>query len=399
MARSNHSLLCFALMLFLFVPETVAAVEEPSGIIIRCLNSSGVEHSETVNGEKLAACQVGDRVTVTIPDLEAWIAAAPGKPTLENLRLALDGQLLVGDPGRTIDRGLIFDVIRKQKNPSNMAVWKSLLARMELFKPQKMTIALGREGSIERYGQKDIWLIVASDFRLWIVGITYGAMLVVFFWLVLSKGLLRDLGPKPEGGKKPFSLGSTQMAFWFFIVLGGFLYVWLVAGDLSVLTPSVLGLIGISAATGLAATSVATSKQTAIPAELLKLEQEKTDLDSRLSQLDLQIQASPPPSNLAGLESERDQKKRRGVAVNAKINDLTRIPASAGFFQDILGNGREVALPRFQMMGWTLVLGIVFAHSVFTTLDMPEFDATLLGLMGMSSGTYVGFKFPGVTGK
>ena len=25
---------------------------------------------------------------------------------------------------------------------------------------------------------------------------------------------------------------------------------------------------------------------------------------------------------------------------------------------------------------------------------MPEFDASLLGLMGISSGTYVGFKFP-----
>jgi hypothetical protein len=25
---------------------------------------------------------------------------------------------------------------------------------------------------------------------------------------------------------------------------------------------------------------------------------------------------------------------------------------------------------------------------------MPEFDTTLLGLMGISSGTYIGFKFP-----
>jgi len=46
------------------------------------------------------------------------------------------------------------------------------------------------------------------------------------------------------------------------------------------------------------------------------------------------------------------------------------------------------------MMAWTVVLGIVFINAVQTDLAMPDFDATLLGLMGLSSGTYIGFKFP-----
>jgi hypothetical protein len=40
------------------------------------------------------------------------------------------------------------------------------------------------------------------------------------------------------------------------------------------------------------------------------------------------------------------------------------------------------------------VLGLVFIRSVLLQLVMPDFDTTLLGLMGISSGTYIGFKFP-----
>jgi hypothetical protein len=32
--------------------------------------------------------------------------------------------------------------------------------------------------------------------------------------------------------------------------------------------------------------------------------------------------------------------------------------------------------------------------AVFSQLAMPDFSATLLGLMGISSGTYIGFKIP-----
>jgi hypothetical protein len=46
------------------------------------------------------------------------------------------------------------------------------------------------------------------------------------------------------------------------------------------------------------------------------------------------------------------------------------------------------------MFVWTLVLGVIFCVSVYNSLEMPEFSATLLGLMGISSGTYLGFKVP-----
>src|SRR5258706_324505 len=67
---------------------------------------------------------------------------------------------------------------------------------------------------------------------------------------------------------------------------------------------------------------------------------------------------------------------------------------SRGFLNDVMSDPTGVSLHRFQMFVWTLVLGVIFIGSVYKNLAMPEFSATLLGLMGISSGTYLGFKVP-----
>ena len=43
-------------------------------------------------------------------------------------------------------------------------------------------------------------------------------------------------------------------------------------------------------------------------------------------------------------------------------------------------------------------IGQDFIGRVIDTLTMPTFDATLLALMGISSGTYIGFKLPNKQG-
>jgi hypothetical protein len=40
------------------------------------------------------------------------------------------------------------------------------------------------------------------------------------------------------------------------------------------------------------------------------------------------------------------------------------------------------------------VLVGTFVTAVWRTFAMPDFDATTLGLMGISSGMHLGFKFP-----
>jgi len=65
---------------------------------------------------------------------------------------------------------------------------------------------------------------------------------------------------------------------------------------------------------------------------------------------------------------------------------------------DLLGDGGHINFHRFQIAVWTLLLGLVFALKLLTELTMPEFSTTVLGLMGISSGTYLGFKLPATSG-
>jgi hypothetical protein len=58
------------------------------------------------------------------------------------------------------------------------------------------------------------------------------------------------------------------------------------------------------------------------------------------------------------------------------------------------GTRRIITFHRFQIVVWTLVLGMVFVSNVLSDLVMPTFDSSVLMLMGISSGTYLGFKLP-----
>ena len=70
-------------------------------------------------------------------------------------------------------------------------------------------------------------------------------------------------------------------------------------------------------------------------------------------------------------------------------------PSSQGLIKDILTDtGVGISFHRFQMFIWTLVLVVFFIVSVWNRLSMPEFSMTLLALMGISNGTYLGFKLP-----
>ena len=79
------------------------------------------------------------------------------------------------------------------------------------------------------------------------------------------------------------------------------------------------------------------------------------------------------------------------------IGELSREPVSvpsAGFWQDICDDGNGLSFHRLQVVIWTAVLGVVFVGSVSRTMSMPEFSDTLLTLLGISNGTYLGFKIP-----
>jgi hypothetical protein len=100
---------------------------------------------------------------------------------------------------------------------------------------------------------------------------------------------------------------------------------------------------------------------------------------------------------LAAKQAELAAKEVEINQADLKIQELdngTKPAASKNFINDILSDDDGVSFHRFQIFAWTIVLICIFIAGVYNALSMPEFDGTLLALMGISGGTYLGFKLP-----
>lgn len=232
----------------------------------------------------------------------------------------------------------------------------------------------------------------------------------IFFYMSMHTGMVRDSTcPVREDGLPPFSLGRCQMAFWFFLVISAFYFLWVITGrgDTDTINATVLSLIGISAGTALgsaivskneAATSAAGAATQSRPAivypDLIKgvqaaIAQAKADR-GKLAPADTAAIAVYD-SQIAALTKELatlkvDLKHWRRLHRSQLLLDLLSEQDSSA------GENRVITFHRFQIVVWTVILGVVFVSEVLTKLAMPAFDATLLVLMGISSGTYLGFR-------
>jgi len=230
--------------------------------------------------------------------------------------------------------------------------------------------------------------------------------LFLLVWLARKTSIIREPGPPPPPGKRrPYNLGRAQMAFWFFLVYSSYVVIWLITDALDTITPSLLGLMGISAGTALSEALIDSGKEETrtnqlqeMTSEKQALEQSIPDLQTQLTTLNSKDLLTPDEISNRDSVSKRLQDGRARLAqLNQQINEVTPDASdkySAGFLRDLLSDGNGYSFHRFQIFAWTIVLGIIFVSSVYNSLSMPEFSTTLLGLMGISSGTYIGFKFP-----
>lgn len=227
-------------------------------------------------------------------------------------------------------------------------------------------------------------------------GIVAVALVLLLVWIgatrttALKDGLLPQIDPN----RQPFSLGRTQMAFWFVLVFASYVFLYCLMWDYNTVTTQALTLMGLSAATAVFAIVIDLGKDTPIGQanETLRTIGIKSFDDvGRLrdaKKAKLKEDASKPndPTILAAIQD-----------IDAKINtwsDLTGKFESKGFLHDLTTDLNGPALHRLQIVVWTLALGVVFLIDVYRTLAMPEFSATLLALMGVTSAGYLGFKFP-----
>jgi hypothetical protein len=286
---------------------------------------------------------LGERIVLDVRNLRSYLRSNTRVPA--EFVLYLDGRPIEGVvpslvPGHTPDHEqLAFDVKRTEQSQS---AWSALLGSPPPSFQRPVTVSFG-------YGKEDPFETRAAPANLhiirmrawgWVFAALFGLSLGAFIYLAVTKSIIREPSDLDEKDR-PFSLGRSQMAFWFFIVLASFAFIWLITGVVPPLSGSALALIGISALTALGATLVDTGKE----------------------------------------------KKDPKVAKEARRRD------SGGFAEDLLADADGYSFHRFQMVIWTLVLGVIFVATVYETLAMPEFEGTLLALMGISGGTYVGFKF------
>ncbi len=213
--------------------------------------------------------------------------------------------------------------------------------------------------------------------RLAVWSLLFAAIVIAFFYLAANSNVLRDsVSSSADAPRRSFSLARTQAAWWFFIVLGSYLLIGLVTGDvLSSITGSVLALLGISAGTVVGGAIIDASRPTPVAAPAV-----------------LAVPVDPAGPVVPAVPAIP------AVPVVAAVPAAPAVPATAlrgkieEFFVDILSDAEGVSFHRFQNVAWSVVLGIIFGCTVYRTLAMPDFDNSLLALMGISAGTYLAAK-------
>ena len=250
-----------------------------------------------------------------------------------------DGHALKGSKLEYVDEKthkLRFILLRDQADPDSRAAWNYVLKGYR--GTREVEVSVGPKSGSPLSSNQNVpipfdlvvfpqpWSAIALFAMVLFVG--------VFAFLAAFTNMLKD--PANPNEKRTYSLGRCQMAWWTFLVLGSFVYIWLVTGD-TTFPSSSLVLLGISGATALSAVVI-----------------------------------DPRPTKVRGRENGKDVKALEGL-----LND----------------NNGQPAFHRFQMFAWTIILGIVFISEVVSTKAQPTLDSTLLTLMGISSGVYLGFKF------
>jgi len=349
--------------------------------------------------------EADDLIRVFVENLEEWAKANdPHK-----LVPYLNGIVIRGNYPMEIhpSQGHLQFHLRIEAN--NREAWVDLLgAPSGVKRPILFSVGL------ENQQPFDSIYDTANRLPLTIISPVYGVIaaavvivtLALLVWLAKKTSIIREPGPPPPPGKRrPYNLGRAQMAFWFFLVYASYVVIWLITDALDTITPSLLGLMGISAGTALSEALIDSGKEETRKNQLQEMTAEKQALEQSIPDLQLQVTTlnskdTLTPDDISNRDSisKRLQDGRARLSqLNQQISDATPDAAdiySAGFLRDLLSDGNGYSFHRFQIFAWTIVLGIIFVSSVYNSLSMPEFSTTLLGLMGISSGTYIGFKFP-----
>jgi hypothetical protein len=398
-----------AVLLFFFFGAKVATAQTPSPTPPSTAANASPTSSPTPAEPRVVKVEgnleLDDIIRVQVDGLNEW--AENNDPT--KLVPYVNGLAIRGNYPEEIHASRNHLQFHLQITPENKQVWIDLLGE-----PHALRKAVAFTVGFENQSPFDSEIDQAHPVSLTVISPVYGVVavvvvlltLILLIWLARKTNLIRDGGECPIPGKqRPYNLGRVQMAFWFFLINASYVTIWLITDALDTITPSLLALMGISAGTALSEAMIDSGKLSAgsdqlqgMTAEKQSLEQSIPDLQSQVNAINSKTTLMPEDTaNRDSLNNQLQTNRTRLAEVNQQIQSLTPAAGagvSKGFLRDILSDASGYSFHRFQIFAWTIVLGIIFVSSVYNNLTMPEFSATLLGLMGISSGTYIGFKFP-----
>jgi hypothetical protein len=277
------------------------------------------------------------------------------------------------------EKGML--VFRLSRTEKTRELWTTLLGRPQWSaRPTQVSVGLEDRYAIDSRASIQLAVLPHSWTIGW--GVLFLGLVALFVGLSKRSGMIRDDTPGPlDSENRPYSLARLQMAWWFFVILAAYLFIGMITGDFSTsLTGTALVLLSVSAGTRLGSALIDASKAT--PEEVVLQTQALAAVDVRLAAITAALPQATPADAVTLLTEQKSLRSRRRKLRNE----------SEHFLIDIMSDVNGVNFHRFQMVGWTVVLTFVFMIEVYREIAMPEFSATLLGLMGISAGTFLGLK-------
>ncbi len=385
-------------------PAPTAKCESvPKGVTVAGVTVTNREATTTSDGPVV---RLGDSIAIHVTGLPLLLAQAdclkkPGVSSGE-LILFLDGRPLTGlkpyPPTDTTQETITFTLKRTE---DAREAWTYILGKPR-FDPRKTQVSVGIQGfsAIEPGASVSFEILHSGWFTFWCL--LFLGLVIGFFVLARKSDLLRDTSTSLTAARRPFSLARAQAAWWFFFVLASYLFIGIVLGDFSTsITDTVLVLLGISAGTTVGSAFIDSGKDTGD--QQVIQDNKIASLEADLTQIAVDTAAAHATAvDATATAADRAAAARTEAAKTSekavKTSQLRKLRnESEGFVLDVLSDANGVNFHRFQIAAWTIVLGIVFVTEVYRSLAMPEFSATLLSLMGISAGTYLGLKIPEAT--
>ncbi|MCB2407443.1 hypothetical protein [Hymenobacter lucidus] len=297
------------------------------------VDESGADEALTAAARRTAQAQAAH------PDS----AASPADPTA-NLSFLLD-EYPVGIPDKVI--------FKLERNVNNYRYWDVVYdSPWDYYYTGK--IGLGYEDRVftklhPTRTSDEIRLVLIQPLTLWIAvlgTIALGLGLLVLgarSWLLritLPRATTTTAIPPVAVAQPPFSLAKVQMAWWTFIILGSFLVIYCVSGEMPDISTTSLALLGISGGT---------------------------------TALNGLIPRNPPPAT------------------------ATTGPwlSSRGWLPDILSDSHGVSMNRLQQVVISLLMGYFFVRTVYNSVAMPVWTDNQILLLAVSSATYLGLEWQG----